>query len=64
MVEDFKGYYFVASILKTPIATQLILLATFLAYFFKKEFIKRFLIVEEFLILPVVFLHCFFQFFL
>jgi hypothetical protein len=60
----FKGYYFIASLLKTPIATQLILLASFLVYFSKKGFVKRFLSSEGFLILPVVFYTIYFNFFL
>ena len=60
----FKGYYFFASLLKMPIATQLILLAASLVYISDRERWKSFLSDEVFLILPVVFYTIYFNFFL
>jgi len=60
----FKGYYFFASLLKMPIATQLILLAAALVYISDREQWKHFLSDEVFLILPVVFYTIYFNFFL
>ena len=62
-VKGFPGYYFVASLLKVPIATQIILILAFLLYFFRKgqrtEFFKN----EIFLLISVVFFTIYFNFF-
>jgi len=62
-VEGFKGYYLVASILKTPISTQIILLAALAAYFTDKQRRKTFLRNEWFLIWLVTFYTIYFNFF-
>lgn len=58
----FKGYYFVATLLKMPIATQLILLAAFLTYFIKARYRGSFWRKESFLLLPVLFYTIYFNF--
>jgi hypothetical protein len=59
----FPGYYFVASLLKEPIATQIIVLAAFVIYFVSKQRRQRFLSDELFLLAPVVFFAIYFNFF-
>ena len=58
----FKGYYFVATLLKMPIATQLILLVAFLTYFIKARYRGSFWSKESFLLLPVLFYTIYFNF--
>jgi hypothetical protein len=62
-VEGFKGYYFVASLFKVPIASQLILLAALILYFRDKTRRSRFWQDEAFLLLPVFFFTIYFNFF-
>jgi len=62
-VEGFKGYYFVASLFKAPIATQLILLAALVVYFRDRSRRNRFWQDEVFLLLPVLFFTIYFNFF-
>jgi len=62
-VEGFNGYYFVASLLKIPIATQVILLSTVFIYFQDKTRRSRFWADEVFLLIPVVFFTLYFNFF-
>ena len=59
----FKGYYFVATLLKMPITTQLILLTAFLTYFLKARYRGSFWGKESFLLLPVLFYTIYFNFF-
>lgn len=61
--EGFSGYYFVASLLKVPIATQIILLSAFVVYFFDKSRRKNFLNNEWFLFCPIFFYTVYFNFF-
>lgn len=62
-LEGFKGYYFVASLLKVPIATQVILWTALLVFIFHKGRQKQFLQNELFLIVPVIFYAIYFNFF-
>jgi hypothetical protein len=59
----FNGYYFVATLLKMPIATQLILLATFLIYFWKIRYRQSLWRNEIFLFLPILFYTIYYNFF-
>ncbi len=61
--EGFPGYYFIASFLKVPIATQLILLSAFAVYLSDKQRRRKFLHDEWFLLLPVLFYSVYFNFF-
>ncbi len=61
--EGFKGYYFVASLLKVPIATQLVLIGSLVFYFINKQRRKSFFINEIFLLVPVLFFIIYFNFF-
>jgi 4-amino-4-deoxy-L-arabinose transferase-like glycosyltransferase len=62
-VEGFKGYYFVASLFKVPIASQLVLLAALIVYFRDKTRRSRFWQDEAFMLLPVLFFTIYFNFF-
>ena len=62
-LKGFPGYYFVAAFLKTPIATQIILLLAFVAYFMHKERRANLMIDEQFLLIPVLFFTIYFNFF-
>ena len=59
----FAGYYFVATLLKMPIATQLVLLASFAVYFWKGQYQRTLWRDEIFLLLPVLFYTIYFNFF-
>ena len=59
----FPGYYFVASLLKEPIATQIIVMAALVAYFLSRQRRQRFLSDELFLFVPIVFFATYFNFF-
>jgi hypothetical protein len=61
--QGFPGYYFVASLLKLPIATQIILIAAFIVYFRDEERRKHFLQDECIILLPVLFYTINFNFF-
>jgi len=62
-VEGFPGYYFVAFLLKVPIATQIILISALVAYFVQKNRRSNFLRNEVFLLTPVLFFIIYFNFF-
>ena len=62
-LKGFPGYYFVAFLLKVPIATQIILLAAFLAYFKRKDWRETLHTDEIFLLIPVLFFAIYFNFF-
>jgi Dolichyl-phosphate-mannose-protein mannosyltransferase len=62
-VEGFKGYYFVASLFKVPLGTQIVLLASILVYFWDKNRRIHFWVDEVFLLLPVIFFTIYFNFF-
>ncbi len=62
-LDGFPGYFFIASLLKVPIATQIVLLIAFIAYFSKKEFRKNLVKNEMFLLVPVLFFTIYFNFF-
>ena len=60
--EGFKGYYFYAFLFKEPIATQLIIFLSIIAYILKRK--KRdFLRNELFLLFPISFFVIYFNFF-
>jgi hypothetical protein len=61
--EGFKGYYFIASLLKVPIATQIVLIAAIVIYFIIKKRRQTFFINEQFLLVPVLFFIIYFNFF-
>ena len=61
--QGFPGYYFIASALKVPIATQVILIAAFVAYIVNKQRRKSLLQNEIFLLAPVAFFTIYFNFF-
>ena len=60
----FPGYYFVASLLKVPIATQVIVFASVIAYLYSREWKEHFLNHEMFIFIPVLFYVIYFNFFL
>ena len=59
----FPGYYVIASILKVPISTQIIMLFAFLAFFTRKKVSTDFLKNEIFLLIPVLFFAIYFNIF-
>ena len=61
--QGFPGYYFVASALKLPIATQIILVAAFFVYLADKRRRVFFFQNEWFLLVPVAFYVTYFNFF-
>jgi hypothetical protein len=61
--EGFTGYFFVAALLKVPIATQLIYIAAFFRYFRDPGRRKNFFTSEIFLIAPVIFFTIYYNFF-
>jgi 4-amino-4-deoxy-L-arabinose transferase-like glycosyltransferase len=62
-VKGFAGYYFIASLLKVPIATQIVILASLVVYFGDKNRRRNLLTHEVFLLLPVLFYTIYFNFF-
>ena len=62
-LKGFPGYYIVASLLKVPIPTQIILILAQLVYFTQKERRGNFFRNEIFLLIPVVFFTIYFNFF-
>ncbi len=61
--EGFKGYYLVASLLKVPIASQLVVLISLVAFAIRRQRRLLFLSNELFLLLPVAFFVVYFNFF-
>jgi hypothetical protein len=61
--KGFPGYYFIASLLKVPIASQIILAASFIAYFFNRNKRRKFLYNEVFFFVPILFFSIYFNFF-
>jgi 4-amino-4-deoxy-L-arabinose transferase-like glycosyltransferase len=59
----FDGYYFVATLLKMPIATQLTLLIAFAVYLWRKQYKQTLWRDDIFLFLPVLFYTIYFNFF-
>jgi len=62
-VKGFPGYFIVASLLKVPIATQIILIIAFVTYFSQRNRRSNFLRNEFFLLTPIVFFTIYFNFF-
>ncbi len=63
VAEGFKGYYFVASLLKVPLASQLVVLGSLVVYFARKQRRSSFFSNELFMLVPVVFFSIYFNFF-
>jgi hypothetical protein len=63
IVEGFKGYYFIATALKTPIATQIVLWVAFFVYIWTGKNRKHFLNSEWYPVWLVVFYGIYFNFF-
>lgn len=61
--KGFPGYYFVAFLLKVPIATQIILLAAFVLYLLDRSRRENFISNEWFLLWPIFFYTIYFNFF-
>ena len=61
--EGFIGYFFVASLLKVPIATQLTCISAFYFYIRDHQRRKRFFTDELFLFIPVLFFAIYYNFF-
>ena len=61
--QGFQGYYFIASLYKEPIATQLFEVAALVTYSFNKQRRATFWRNEIFLLLPVLFFATYFNFF-
>jgi len=62
--KGFPGYYFVASLLKVPIAIQVVLIGAILVYLFDRKRRESFLANEVFLFVPVIFYTIYFNFML
>lgn len=62
-LKGFPGYFIIASILKLPIATQIILMLSLGMYFARRERRDGFFRNEIFLLIPVVFYTVYFNFF-
>ena len=62
-VVGFKGFYFVASFFKVPIASELVLLTAMIFYFWHKHRRAHFWKDEIFIFVPVVFFIIYFNFF-
>ncbi len=61
--QGFPGYYFIASALKVPIATQLVLAVSLIVYLADRRRREGFLQNEIFIALPVIFYAVYFNFF-
>jgi hypothetical protein len=61
--KGFAGYYFVAFLLKVPIATQIILLTAFVLYLLDRSRRENFISNEWFLLWPIFFYTIYFNFF-
>lgn len=61
--EGFPGYYFIASLFKVSIASQIIIAASFFAYLFNADRRKNFMRREVFFIVPALFFTIYFNFF-
>jgi len=61
--QGFLGYYFVASLFKVPIASQVIILLSLIVYVVDKKRRAHFLLDEQFLLVPVIFYTLYFNFF-
>jgi 4-amino-4-deoxy-L-arabinose transferase-like glycosyltransferase len=62
-VEGFKGYYFIASFFKVPVATQLILFVVLVKYALARKWQVSLWKNDIFILLPVVFFVIYFNFF-
>jgi hypothetical protein len=61
--QGFPGYYFVASLFKVPLATQLIIFLSFAVYIKDKKRRSKFIDDEQFLLIPVLFFTLYLNFF-
>lgn len=62
-LNGFAGYYFIASLLKVPIGTQIIYIAAFTVYFFRKRYKNSFRENELFIFVPICFFAIYLNFF-
>lgn len=62
-VDGFKGYYFIASLLKMPIAVQIIVLISIIIYFSDSDRRTKLWNDQVFLLIPVIFFAIYFNFF-
>jgi len=60
---SFPGYFIITSLLKVPIASQLVLVGAFVVYLLNNKRRSRFWRDEVFLLLPVLFFFIYFNFF-
>ena len=61
--KGFAGYYFIAFLLKVPIASQILVVTSLVVYLISKERNRNFLRNEVFLLVPIVFYTIYFNFF-
>jgi hypothetical protein len=61
--KGFPGYYFIASLFKVPITSQLIILLSLIVYIKDNKRRARFLKDEQFLLIPVILFSVYFNFF-
>jgi len=61
--KGFLGYYFIASLLKVPIASQIIIVLSFVVYFAGRDRNRNFFRSEVFFLIPIVFFTIYFNFF-
>ncbi len=61
--KGFLGYYFIAALLKVPLASQIIMAFSFIVYFVGRDRRANFLRDEVFLLVPIAFFTIYFNFF-
>lgn len=61
--KGFLGYYFIAALLKVPLASQIIMTLSFVVYFLRRDRRGNFLRNEVFLLIPIAFFTIYFNFF-
>jgi len=61
--KGFLGYYFIAALLKVPLASQIIMAFSFIVYFAGRDRRANFLRDEVFLLVPIAFFTIYFNFF-
>lgn len=60
--KGFPGYYFIASLLKVPIASQIIIILSFAVYLVRRDKNRNFLRNEVFFFVPITFFTIYFNF--
>jgi hypothetical protein len=61
--KGFLGYYFFAALLKVPVASQIIMILSFIMYLVRRDSHRNFLRNEAFLLIPIAFFTIYFNFF-